>query len=558
VLIAHVAHIETMMKIPPAALAAIAFFHFSCIETFAIRNNGYVIPHSSELTPEETELLLELEDPSALYKPLEDLAKRTQQELDQLHRIEHESIPAFIQGRNEVNDKIGALNAKTLEFLSIVEDLNEMEISEFTDRLEESIESELNRRAKLPASDGDDMGTEETWPKRLAMKVIKEQIDINAMIEKPGIALRDHVYDILSDKWVAVQDDYLNKCKTALESKKNMLMKGLEKSTQTEKVNACVDASKAANKVLASLVALQNDEKESGVLTGASIVYGDNWTSDTYQPSLKTSDDASALKLGDARVRQYIPEDWERILPSGWKDWDASILQSLFFSKSPQDILPAYLWHSLPVPLVALVENSFQKAHPAPTETLFDANMHLGSCWKMSGRSGKVTLRLDEPAVIESITIDHYPWLPSAHNPKEYASHTSSAPRFMRLQGYQSCNDEEKCNSQLGFDDNEPVNYSSFEYKIDSLFSDESEFSDVQSPTSSSQTFPLSLVAIAEDEDDEDGFSQEGGCSAVKPTCDGAPGDTHVAVQAITLFIDQNWGNPDYTCIYRIRVNERE
>merc|ERR1712154_94230 len=95
----------------------------------------------------------------------------------------------------------------------------------------------------------------------------------------------------------------------------------------------------------------------------------------------------------------------------------------------------------------------------------------------------------------------------------------------------------------------QPVNYGSLEYKIDiSLFDDEGYFEgDV--PRSSVQSFPVSPVQTIDDEDES-----VGGCSVVKPTCEGAPTDD-VAVGAVTLYVDENWGHSDYTCIYRIELN---
>ncbi len=551
------------MKSPTTALV-VACVYLVCIASFVTANSSGGVAPSSDLTSEEIDLLLELEYPSELYEPLEDLAWRTQEKLDALSKIENESIPIFAQRRKEVIEEIEYLTSKTEEFLDSIEELNEIEISSFTDRLEQVMEDELSRREKLSVPE-DHYEVEESPGEGISIDKIEEQINVNVMIAQKGDAMKGDVYEMLMEKWFTVQDDYLNRCKKSVESKKQDLAKTIVKSPTKRDVTPCVDASEAANKIIASLNALKDDEKVNGVLSGASIVYGDKWTSDTYDRRNTNDDGEPQLKLGDARVRRYIPEDWERLLPAGWKDYDASILQHLFNANSPQGVLPTYMWHSLPSPLVSLVENSFQKAHPAPAETLLDANMHLGSCWKMSGRNGKVTLKLKQPTVIESITIDHYPWLPSAHNPKKYADHTSSAPRFMRAQGYPSCQDEDDCDPQLRFNTNGPIPFNSFEYKIDTMLSDEDDISDYQSPSSSSQTFSLSHVAVVQEDNEGGGnernlFGQEGGCSAVKPTCDGAPGDdtTNVAIQAITLFIDENWGNPDYTCIYRLRVNAKE
>lgn len=55
------------------------------------------------------------------------------------------------------------------------------------------------------------------------------------------------------------------------------------------------------------------------------------------------------------------------------------------------------------------------------------------------------------------------------------------------------------------------------------------------------------------EEFDDDSFESEGGCSATKPTCDAS-----TEMVAISIIIEENWGNPDYTCLYRLMVNEEE
>lgn len=61
---------------------------------------------------------------------------------------------------------------------------------------------------------------------------------------------------------------------------------------------------------------------------GASVVYENEMTSLSYMPPSETSE-----LLGNVWWRKYIPEDWERLLPAGWEEWDVAI--------------PSYIYHSL-------------------------------------------------------------------------------------------------------------------------------------------------------------------------------------------------------------------
>jgi hypothetical protein len=235
-------------------------------------------------------------------------------------------------------------------------------------------------------------------------------------------------------------------------------------------------------------------------------------------------------------------------------------------------MLPAYFWHSIPRQWVTVVESSFQKAIPAPVETIMDPNGHLGSCWKMAGRNGRVTFRLARPVMVESITIDHYPWLSSAHNPEEYWNHVASAPRFMRVIGYPPCEEEDvECQEQIGFDAEHAIYMNSFEYKIDALQLEDGEVEDGNninnvSSINSSQTFPLSPVHLLPDDDDDDDAAAKENmatCDAIDATCRGEENQTNnenssKLIAALTLTIDVNWGHPNYTCLYRVRVNERQ
>eukprot|EP00979_Chaetoceros_neogracilis_P014415 scaffold4604_cov241-Chaetoceros_neogracile.AAC.2 len=535
-----------MMRIVPIA---IALLNPVCIATNV---SDILLQTAQELSDEELELLNEIDqDPAQLYKPLNDALESTRAELSRLTQMmEGESFQEVSERGNILMNQYDELARGTHEFGIQVDQYNEQSVADFVERVQNVIEEEFDRRARLPETD-DDL-TENVWPKKLEMKDIMREIDIDRLTGPSVEALGHHVVTSMSNKWHDMLADYFEKCQESVEEKGFAMKKELSQAARQEKTN-CITAVDAANQILASMIQLDRDEKNTDLLAYATLTYGSEWTSDTYQPEIQSSyADARELSLGDPKVRKYIPEDWERLLPSGWKEWDISILTKLMTSPSPQNIVPPYIWHSLPAHLASIIESPFRKAVPARPETILDSNMHLGSCWKMAGSSGRVTLTLQKPAVIDSITIDHYPWIPSAHNPKEHMNQITSAPRVMRLQGYPSCDTNAECKEQHGFDTKHPIWYNSFEYEIDAALLDTDEFPDKRVPSSSSQTFKLSPATFLDEDADED---PAGGCSAVEPTCDGAP---PLEVQAITLIIDSNWGHSDYTCVYRIRINEKK
>ncbi len=152
--------------------------------------------------------------------------------------------------------------------------------------------------------------------------------------------------------------------------------------------------------------------------------------------------------------------------------------------------------------------------------------MHPGSCWPMKGTKGFVTLRLAEPIMFESITIEH----------QSMAKVTGSetAPRHFEIVGYPPSSSD-----SWGFDPAQGKLLTAFEFD----------------PTkSSSGTFTSVTTRPVHHDDDADGG---GSCSAVKPTCDGAPKEQDedeengFLIAGIKINIVGNWGNPDYTCFYR-------
>lgn len=188
----------------------------------------------------------------------------------------------------------------------------------------------------------------------------------------------------------------------------------------------------------------------------------------------------------------------------------------------------------------------------------------------MAGQSGQVTLRLPYPVQVTALTLDHAPSLLFEDQTKR-----QSAPKNVRVFGFPPCwtkkvdgkqspyldnyldeDDEDAeyyrgiCEDGLDFDLSKPVVLHDLLY-------------DLEGP--SIQTFHMPLPE--EDEDDE---VEEGSCSQAAGTCGGGldgPNSDYMysssdrsdsiteGVSAIRLEVTDNWGNEDYTCIYRFRVH---
>ena len=91
----------------------------------------------------------------------------------------------------------------------------------------------------------------------------------------------------------------------------------------------CATVSDAVHDVQSALTRFSQDG--TGMIDHAqwaSVVYEKKLTSPSYMPPSETSE-----LLGNVWWRKYIPEDWERLLPAGWEEWDVAI--------------PSYIYHSL-------------------------------------------------------------------------------------------------------------------------------------------------------------------------------------------------------------------
>eukprot|EP00762_Andalucia_godoyi_P000914 ANDGO_03676.mRNA.1 Protein SAD1/UNC-84 domain protein 2 len=127
---------------------------------------------------------------------------------------------------------------------------------------------------------------------------------------------------------------------------------------------------------------------------------------------------------------------------------------------------------------------------PNPASTILSSDMEVGRCWAMSGSKGFALVRLRVGIVPTSIAIEHV-----AH---EAALHVNSAPRKFSVSAMRD--DWDPSETSLG----------TFEFKL-------------AADSPSQQVFPVSNKVSG-------------------------------SFQLYRLNIESNYGNPDFTCVYRFRV----
>jgi len=417
---------------------------------------------------------------------------------------------AFMEDVKKLQQETMRLIQETFQMEELIQTINIGYVERFSQQLNETLELERSRRRALLPSKSE---IDEIDPSVYDVKDIVHREQLDSMFES-GDLLRQSDEEL--EQWLT--DLILQEIEEQVQGQRDLIEKALpQKHLQQQlkvsrKSVSCatpVDAVHAVQEELA-----KNLQDQIGLFdhlsAGATIVYSE--TSDTFVPSPKDSQ-----KLGNVWWRRYIPEDWERLLPEGWENWNAGI--------------PHYVYHTLGW--------RTSTTAPASPEQIFFADTNPGSCWPMAGRHGHVTIRLPYPVDVDAITIDH---VSSLLIPP--GGSRDSAPKKIRVMGYPPC-EENECNG-LGFDISDGIELKTVEYDLDGK------------PI---QTF--SLVDKQQQSKDEEEDGEIGGsCSTVTASCSAPPMDlnsdevpTSEVVSGITLQILDNWGNEDFTCLYRFRVH---
>ena len=174
----------------------------------------------------------------------------------------------------------------------------------------------------------------------------------------------------------------------------------------------------------------------------------------------------------------------------------------------------------------------------------------------MDGNHGQVTIRLPYPVRIDSFTIDHVSSL--IVNP---TNGHETAPKTIRVTGYPPCDDNDNDDNDndngackaLGFQIQDPMEIAQIHYDTEGPSSIQTFDSiwTTQASKFSKTTTAVEDSSSNDDEDDDDDDDDEDSCSQAA-SCTAPP---RMNVAGITVKILENWGNPEYTCMYRFRVH---
>ena len=295
--------------------------------------------------------------------------------------------------------------------------------------------------------------------------------------------------------------------------------------------SSCVAPSVAAQLVQDAVIQYQRYQGASRYdhAQHARIVH--EHTSPTYRPPPQPSQQLGAW-------RPWIPDDWEQYwLPHGWETWEVR--------------WPPFLTHTLGKQYS--LEPSGSAA--APPEMVLHPMMVPGACWPMQGRYGHLVLELAYPVQIDAISIEHAP----ASLFLDPETTMTSAPKEIKVYGYPACGgggggggrSDPGCHGYYSSKANR-ILLTTIAYDLSAggiqTFSTETIHQNKQKKSDTS--------LLDEDTAASSCSAETGSCSAAAFLAEQpSSNDESVAFGAVDLEILDNWGHPDYTCIYRVRVH---
>ena len=161
----------------------------------------------------------------------------------------------------------------------------------------------------------------------------------------------------------------------------------------------------------------------------------------------------------------------------------------------------------------------------------------------MNGTAGQITIRLPNPVRVSAISVDHISSLLASGDSRE------SAPKRIRVVGYPACEDGDQCGGS-GFDSRDAIRLFELEFDFEG---DSVQTFEINSgvPHSIASDVDSDINGIEDEGDsDYDDESDPGSCSMNSSSCSSPP-----VVAGVTFQILDNWGNPDFTCLYRFRIH---
>lgn len=415
---------------------------------------------------------------------------------------------------------------------NLVETINTLQVQQLAGKVKEiQTLARQHQRASQRATAASQVSSGTT---RVTQEQLDATLDETVVLADSEAALEAWLLEIMQDEADRVQQEVVDNftfyhatllTQTSLAAH-NATVSLASSTTSSSSSSSCVAPSVAAQLVQDAVIRYhryQGDLARYDHAQHARIVH--EHTSPTYRPPPHPSQ-----QLGFAAWRKWIPDDWEQHwLPVRWETWEVR--------------WPLFLTHTLG-PNYTPDQNS---ATAAPPEMVLHPMILPGACWPMQGRYGHLVLELAYPVQIDAISIEH---APASLFAQEETRTTSAAPKEIKVYGYPACSSNGDRSDQAchGYKSKNRILLTTIEYDVSA---------------GGIQTFSTDTSKNKQKNDtpmlDEDAAASSSCSAETTGSCSAAAflnqSEEPVAFGAVDLEIMDNWGHPDYTCIYRVRVH---
>jgi hypothetical protein len=203
--------------------------------------------------------------------------------VDELHELVEESM--------KLDSLEKKLIQRTAALEAVIQQANAVQLQYLSWQLNVTLEEELQNRAKLEEEHVD----ETTGPNNaVTLEQLEEQIQPTQILAESEIVLSEWIQNVIREE-----------------------VESFHAETATTTKKCAVTPVDAAQLVQSALTTHMHDGTVDHAQE-AQIVH--EFTSETYIPPSKPNQ-----RLGNVWWRKYIPQDWERVLPSGWEDWRVGV-----------------------------------------------------------------------------------------------------------------------------------------------------------------------------------------------------------------------------------------
>jgi hypothetical protein len=224
-----------------------------------------------------------------------------------------EQVNVLIDSKNRLEEYQAVVEQKQHEVDTMVRLANARQLDYFIAQINETIAKEIRLRSArdlaLQHEEDDDEDDVEDHVATVSENAVMKSFATEKIMEDSEREIREWILGIVKEEIDVYQES----------------LRSVEQGGTNS--GECATVSDVVHDVQSALTRFSQDG--IGMIDhaqGASVVY--EMTSPSYTPPSETSE-----LLGNVWWRKYIPEDWERLLPAGWEEWDVAI--------------PSYIYHSL-------------------------------------------------------------------------------------------------------------------------------------------------------------------------------------------------------------------